>query len=79
MKKLLYFILGVLSYMMVLPILEGLVTLLVTAFEIPKGKLSLEIAKLNKELSKEDDENHTYAIGFRAPAKSEEYEEEEDY
>ena len=79
MKKLLYFILGVLSYMMVLPVLEALVTLLVTAFEIPKGKLSLKIAHLNQELAEIGEEKHqTYAIGFRAPTPADEYEEEEE-
>lgn len=80
MKKLLYFILGVLSYAVALPVIEALVTLLVTSLEIPKGKVSLKIAKLNKELSEVGEEKHqTYAIGFRAPEPADDYEEDDDY
>lgn len=79
MKKLLYFILGVLSYAVALPIIEALVTLLVTSLEIPKGKVSLKIANLNKELSEIGEEEHqTYAIGFRAPEPADDYYEEDD-
>jgi len=80
LKKLLYFILGVLSYAVALPVIEALVTLLVTSLEIPKGKVSLKIAKLNKELSEVGEEKHqTYAIGFRAPEPADDYEEDDDY
>lgn len=80
MKKLLYFILGVLSYAVALPVIEALVTLLVTSLEIPKGKVSLKIAKLNKELSEVGEEKRqTYAIGFRAPEPADDYEEDDDY
>lgn len=80
MKKLLYFILGVLSYAVALPVIEALVTLLVTSLEVPKGKVSLKIAKLNKELSEVGEEKHqTYAIGFRAPEPADDYEEDDDY
>ena len=80
MKKLLYFILGVLSYAVALPVIEALVTLLVTSLEIPKGKVSLKIAKLNKELSEVGEEKHqTYAIGFSAPEPADDYEEDDDY
>ena len=80
MKKLLYFILGVLSYAVALPVIEALVALLVTSLEIPKGKVSLKIANLNKELSEVGEEKHqTYAIGFRAPEPADDYEEDDDY
>ena len=79
MKKLLYFILGVLSYAVALPVIEALVTLLVTSLEIPKGKVSLKIANLNKELSEVGEEKHqTYAIGFRAPEPADDHYEEDD-
>ena len=72
-KGIIYFILGILFYMIIIPILETLTTLFATSLEIPKGKLSLKITKLNDELSKVGDEPQvTHAIGFR-------YEPEEDF
>lgn len=79
MEKLWYFILGMVAYIAAIPILEALVTLVATALEIPKGKLSLKIAQLNEKLSKIGEEpERTYAIGFRAPEPYDEYDEEEE-
>ena len=67
------------SYIVLLPILEALVTILVTALEVPKGILSVKIAKLNEELSNIGEPEHqTFAIGFQAPNDDDYYEEEED-
>lgn len=78
MEKLWYFILGMVAYIAAIPILEALVTLVATALEIPKGKLSLKIAQLNEKLSQVGEEpKKTYAIGFQAPEIYDEEEEDE--
>lgn len=73
--KLLYFILGMLSYQVAIPIIDSIVTLIQTHIEVKKGELSLKINEINKNLGVE--EVSTNAIGFVYEPKDE-YEEEEE-
>ena len=75
----LYFILGVLFIEVVIPIVEALVTLILSWIEVAKGKSSFTIAQLSAEIAKinEPEKQPQRAIGFVVPS-DENYEEEED-
>lgn len=75
----LYFILGILFIEVVIPIVEALVTLILTWIEVAKGKSSLKITQLSADIAKltEPKEPPHHAIGFVIPNDNE-YEEEED-
>lgn len=80
---LLYFILGVLFIEVGLPIVEAIVTLILTWIEVAKGSASLKIAHMSADVAKiqedlEKDDTPKYAIGFRMPEAEEIYEEEEE-
>ena len=75
----LYFILGILFIEVVIPIVEALVTLILTWIEVAKGKSSFTIAQLSADVAKinEPEKQPQRAIGFVVPS-DENYEEEED-
>lgn len=80
MKNVKLFVLGAMSVVVALPILESLQELACVAIEIPKGLLSKKVIMINQELSAmqvSNDETDTVAIGFQAP-KHDEYEEYDD-
>lgn len=77
---LLYFLLGVLTYSFVIPIVEQIVSVLLTSLELVKGKLTLKITEVNCQIKKaqeSESESKTHAIGFCAPFYEEEDEEED--
>ena len=76
----LYFILGILFIEVVIPLIEAIVTLLLTVIEIFKGKCSLKISQISaeiQELTKEEEMPHR-AIGFVVDSDDNYDEEEED-
>jgi hypothetical protein len=46
----LYFILGILFAVFILPIIDGLASVILSLLEIPKGKAALKIATYNKKI-----------------------------
>lgn len=71
---LLYFILGILFAKVALPILNSLVSLMLTYLQIPEAKASLAISEYNVKISKlaEDKEDfQSFSIGFKAPTEEE--------
>lgn len=83
-KTLMAFILGMLSYMLLIPVIEELANVLLSwleYFKILPSKLVLKGNKELKELQEEDGiESETYAIGFQYNQKEDfddEYEDEE--
>lgn len=80
MRELIFFILGMFFYMLIIPFFESLITLIATAMEKPKGKMSVDIAKYNAELTKiaHEDEGGGCAIGFQLPDEIEYYDDEEE-
>ena len=80
MTELLFFILGMITYAVIIPILESLVVLIQSCMEYPKGRLALKITQINDELAEEQErqsKQQSFAIGFQAPS-TEYYEEEDD-
>ncbi|MBC5667399.1 hypothetical protein H8S00_05285 [Eubacterium sp. BX4] len=77
MKK---YILGFVTGVCLLPIWDSLTELLQVALEVPKGKLSKKVIKINNELQDIQEQSepvNTCAIGFQIP--DEEYYEDDDF
>lgn len=77
MKK---YILGILTVMCAIPILESLTEIIQVALEIPKGLLSCHVIKINSELQDLQNGNesiNTSCIGFEVP--NETYDDFEDF
>lgn len=78
MKK---YILGMLTVIVGIPIIESVVELVQVALEIPKGKLSKYVMTINKELQElQDDpcEEKAPCIGFAIPNSEEDFYDEDD-
>ena len=58
------FILGVLTVSFFLPIIDGLVSLILTIFECIKGYFGIKIAKYNQKLTGEESIKEVGPIGF---------------
>lgn len=81
----LYFILGILFVEVAAPVIESLVSLILTWIEVAEGKASLAITKLSADIQKiqkenalSDDTTAHRVIGFTLPDSTEDYEEEEE-
>lgn len=81
----LYFILGILFIEVAIPVIESLVSLILTWIKVAQGKASLAITKLSADIQKVQKENELSdditthrVIGFTLPDSTEDYEEEED-
>ena len=77
MKK---YILGFLTGVCLLPILDSITELVQVALEVPKGKLSKKVMKLNNEIQDiraESEPVGTSCIGFDVPEEVENYDDEE--
>lgn len=73
------FILGILFASYIMPLLDSLVSILMTWAEVKKGKMSVQVAKYNEELTHIGEEiPDPYPIGFQAPTYVEEDEYDED-
>lgn len=77
-KYIIAFILGILSSMLFIPLIEELANILLTWMEYFKILPSKLVLKGNKELSElqnsEDEKQDTYAIGFQYNPEENEYE-----
>ena len=77
MKK---YILGFLTGVCLLPIIDSITELVQVALEVPKGKLSKKVMKLNNEIQDiqaESEPVETSCIGFDVPEEVEYYDDEE--
>ena len=73
------FIAGILFAAFVLPILDGVVTIILAWLEVPKGKAAVKVAEYNYQISNMDEgETATNVIGFQAPDPIEEDDYEDD-
>lgn len=74
-----YFVLGMLCYALILPIIEAFGVVLTTLFEVWKGRLSVKIAEYNMKIQqtkeKDEEKSSIKPIGFVIP---ETYETEDD-
>lgn len=78
MKK---YIFGFLTGICLLPIIDSITELIQTALEIPKGKLSKRVLKLNSEIQDLQfalEPIDTHCIGFEAPLNEEYLDDDEE-
>lgn len=80
---LIYFILGMIGYALAFPLVEALVSLIVTAVEVPKGWLAFKVANYNVKIQEMGEEvaggQVTHAIGFITDdTENYDYDEEDD-
>ena len=79
-----FFIAGIFFVSYVLPILDQLLAVVLSALENVKGLLAIKTQKLNNTLTKLSKESEpeeyqqTHVIGFQIPSEEEYYEEDED-
>ena len=70
-----YFILGIAFGVSILPILDSLTGLILTSIEAIKTKIGIDITKSHltiRKMESEQQEDHTFAIGFQVPPDPEE-------
>lgn len=78
-QNLIFFILGIIFIELIIPVIEALTIVIVTALEVVKGKLNMIISNYNIQIQKMADElepENTHAIGF--VVQNNELEEEEE-
>lgn len=81
MKQLKHFIYGIVFCILVTPVLESLAEVAATALELLKGKLTLPILRMNKEINDiqaSEEEISTNVIGFEIPNKDDYYDDDDD-
>ena len=61
--ELLYFILGIAFAEIALPVVESFISFICMRFELSKGKIQLQMMKIQQEIDK-DEMEHAPAIGF---------------
>lgn len=74
-----YFLLGIMFYELIFPLLNTIIEVLTLKLELFKAKSSLEITKINSKIKKETREERTRVIGFTSNDYEEEDMEEEYY
>lgn len=67
------FIIGFLSAQFLLPLLDSILSLIMTKIEILKGKDSIRIAEYNQQVMNVNDSNPKSIIGFTLPNDEESY------
>lgn len=71
-----YFILGVLTVYIILPIVDSILNIVLALFEVIKGSLTLKVAKYNQEIAElETPIKKERRIGFLVNDENEEVEE----
>jgi hypothetical protein len=73
---------GIIFIAFIYPMIESGVNVIITYLEMVKGKFTVEITKMNLQISKlanpEEEQSVTHAIGFAIPTEEEEEAYEED-
>lgn len=80
-QNLIFFILGIIFIELIIPIIEALTIVIVTALEVVKGKLNMTISNYNIQIQKMAEElepENTHAIGFVVQNNEPEEEEEDE-
>ena len=78
-QNLIFFILGIIFIELIIPVIEALTIVIVTALEVAKGKLNMIISNYNiriQKMAEELEPENTHAIGFVVQNNEPEEEEE---
>lgn len=80
-QNLIFFILGIIFIELIIPVIEALTIVIVTALEVVKGKLNMTISNYNiriQKMAEELEPENTHAIGFVVQNNEPEEEEEDE-
>lgn len=80
-QNLIFFILGIIFIELIIPVIEALTIVIVTALEVVKGKLNMIISNYNiriQKMAEELEPENTHAIGFVVQNNEPEEEEEDE-
>lgn len=80
-QNLIFFILGIIFIELIIPVIEALTIVIVTALEVAKGKLNMIISNYNiriQKIAEELEPENTHAIGFVVQNNEPEEEEEDE-
>ena len=80
-QNLIFFILGIIFIELIIPVIEALTIVIVTALEVAKGKLNMIISNYNIRIQKMTEElepENTHTIGFVVQNNEPEEEEEDE-
>lgn len=80
-QNLIFFILGIIFIELIIPVIEALTIVIVTALEVVKGKLNMIISNYNiriQKMAEELEPENTHAIGFIVQNNEPEEEEEDE-
>lgn len=80
-QNLIFFILGIIFIELIIPVIEALTIVIVTALEVAKGKLNMTISNYNMRIQKMAEElepENTHTIGFVVQNNEPEEEEEDE-
>lgn len=80
-QNLIFFILGIIFIELIIPVIEALTIVIVTALEVAKGKLNMTISNYNiriQKMAEELEPENTHAIGFVVQNNEPEEEEEDE-
>lgn len=80
-QNLIFFILGIIFIELIIPVIEALTIVIVTALEVAKGKLNMIISNYNiriQKMAEELEPENTHAIGFIVQNNEPEEEEEDE-
>lgn len=80
-QNLIFFILGIIFIELIIPVIEALTIVIVTALEVAKGRLNMTISNYNiriQKMAEEFEPENTHAIGFVVQNNEPEEEEEDE-
>lgn len=80
-QNLIFFILGIIFIELIIPVIEALTIVIVTALEVAKGKLNMIISNYNiriQKMAEELEPENTHTIGFVVQNNEPEEEEEDE-
>lgn len=80
-QNLIFFILGIIFIELIIPVIEALTIVIVTALEVAKGRLNMTISNYNiriQKMAEELEPENTHAIGFVVQNNEPEEEEEDE-
>ena len=80
-QNLIFFILGIIFIELIIPVIEALTIVIVTALEVAKGRLNMTISNYNiriQKMAEELEPENTHVIGFVVQNNEPEEEEEDE-
>jgi CRISPR/Cas system-associated protein Csm6 len=72
MKELIFFLLGMFTYIVIIPILSTLVDVILQSLEVLKGISTKKVSDINNAIQKQETKIETHCYGFAANSQEDE-------